>query len=78
MPLGSTTSPYPVPTPVVATNVKEHKLLQTQQSFLTVKSLVEQAKVAFVGVGNVGLINLVKDGENMGCIVALGRRTWWK
>jgi len=47
-------SAYPVPTPVVATSIKERKLLQTQQSFLTVKSLVEQAKVTFVGVGNVG------------------------
>ncbi|MEL6355118.1 MAG: sugar-binding transcriptional regulator [Cyanobacteria bacterium J06627_28] len=46
---------YPVPTPVVATSIKERKLLQTQQSFLTVKSLVEQAKVTLVGVGNVGL-----------------------
>lgn len=45
---------YPVPTPVVATSVKERKLLQTQQSFLTVQSLVEQAKITFVGVGNVG------------------------
>ncbi|MGD1920996.1 MAG: sugar-binding transcriptional regulator [Pleurocapsa sp.] len=41
---------YPVPTPVVASSVKERKLLQTQQSFITVKSLVNQAKVTFVGI----------------------------
>lgn len=45
---------YPVPTPVVATSVKERKLLQTQQSFITVESLVNQAKVTFVGIGNIG------------------------
>ncbi|EDX83288.1 hypothetical protein S7335_468 [Synechococcus sp. PCC 7335] len=53
---------YPVPTPVVATSVKERKLLQTQQSFLTVKSLVEQAKVTLVGVGNVGLNCPLQEG----------------
>ena len=45
---------YPVPTPVVASSVKERKLLQTQQSFVTVESLVNQAKVTFVGIGNIG------------------------
>jgi DNA-binding transcriptional regulator LsrR (DeoR family) len=44
---------YPMPTPVVATNVEERDLLQTQRSFLTVKALVEQAKATFVGVGRV-------------------------
>ena len=44
---------YPVPTPVVATTVKERKLLQTQRSFIAVKSLLEQAKVTFVGIGNI-------------------------
>ncbi len=45
---------YPVPTPVIATNVKERKLLQTQQSFITVESLVDRAKVTFVGIGDIG------------------------
>ena len=44
---------YPVPTPVVATSVKERKLLQTQASFLKVSALVAQAKVTFVGIGDV-------------------------
>ncbi|KAM3104861.1 sugar-binding transcriptional regulator [Phormidesmis sp. 146-20] len=44
---------YPVPTPVVATNLKERDLLQTQHSFLTVKRLAEQAKATFVGVGQI-------------------------
>ena len=46
---------YPMPTPVVANSIKERKLLQTQQSFEVVESLVKQAKVTFVGIGNVGL-----------------------
>ena len=45
---------YPVPTPVIASSIKERKLLQTQQAFITVKSLVNQAKVTFVGIGNIG------------------------
>ena len=45
---------YPVPTPVIASSVKERKLLQTQRSFTTIKSLVNQAKVTFVGIGNIG------------------------
>jgi len=45
---------YPVPTPVVAASVKERKLLQTQQAFITVESLVNQSKVTFVGIGNIG------------------------
>ena len=44
---------YPVPTPVVATSIKERELLQTQRSFFAVKSLVEQAKVTFVGIGEI-------------------------
>ncbi len=43
---------YPMPTPVVATSVKERELLQTQQSFITIKSLIEQAKATFVGIGD--------------------------
>ncbi len=46
---------YPMPTPVIANSIKERKLLQTQQSFGTVKALVEQAKVTFVGIGSIGL-----------------------
>ena len=44
---------YPVPTPVVATSVEERQLLQTQRSFIAVKALAEQAKVTFVGIGQV-------------------------
>ena len=45
---------YPVPTPVVATSLEERKLLQTQRSFIAVKALAEQAKVTFVGIGEIG------------------------
>jgi len=45
---------YPVPTPVVASSAKERKLLQTQRSFIAVESLVSQAKVTFVGIGDIG------------------------
>lgn len=45
---------YPVPTPVVASSVKERKLLQTQQSFITIESLVDRANATFVGIGNIG------------------------
>ena len=44
-------SAYPMSTPVVATSVKERKLLQTQKSFIAVQSLAVQAKVTFVGIG---------------------------
>lgn len=44
-------SAYPMSTPVVATSVKERKLLQTQKSFIAVQSLATQAKVTFVGIG---------------------------
>ncbi len=44
---------YPMPTPVVASSVKERNLLQTQRSFATIKALVEQAKVTFVGIGDI-------------------------
>lgn len=44
---------YPMPTPVVAASVQEKELLQTQQSFTTIKSLIEQATVTFVGVGDI-------------------------
>ena len=45
---------YPVPTPVIASSVKERKLLQTPQSFITIESLVDRANVTFVGIGNIG------------------------
>lgn len=45
---------YPVPTPVVATCVEERDLLQTQRSFLAVKTLAQQAKATFVGIGQIG------------------------
>ena len=45
---------YPVPTPVVASSVKERKLLQTQRSFITIESLVDRANATFVGIGNIG------------------------
>jgi DNA-binding transcriptional regulator LsrR (DeoR family) len=44
---------YPVPTPVVATSVEERQLLQTQRSFIAIKTLAEQAKATFVGIGQV-------------------------
>lgn len=44
---------YPVPTPVVATSVEERELLQTQRSFIAVKTLAEQAKVTFVGISHI-------------------------
>lgn len=44
---------YPVPTPVVATSVEERQLLQTQRSFIAVKSLAEQAKATFIGIGQI-------------------------
>ncbi|MEP0915339.1 sugar-binding transcriptional regulator [Leptolyngbya sp. DQ-M1] len=44
---------YPVPTPVVATSIQERQLLQTQRSFITVKTLAEQAKVTFVGISHI-------------------------
>jgi DNA-binding transcriptional regulator LsrR (DeoR family) len=45
---------YPVPTPVIATSVEERQLLQTQRSFLAIKTLAEQAKATFVGIGQIG------------------------
>ncbi|MBD1829844.1 sugar-binding transcriptional regulator [Microcoleus vaginatus GB1-A2] len=45
---------YPVPTPVVATSIEERELLQTQRSFISVKSLAEQAKATFVGISPIG------------------------
>lgn len=44
---------YPMPTPVVANSVEERELLQTQRSFIAVKSLAEKAKVTFVGIGDI-------------------------
>lgn len=45
---------YPVPTPVVTTSIEERELLQTQRSFIAVKTLAEQAKATFVGIGEIG------------------------
>lgn len=45
---------YPTPTPVVATSIQERKLLQTQKSFIAIKTLTEKAKVTFVGIGTIG------------------------
>ncbi|BAY29934.1 hypothetical protein NIES2107_17780 [Nostoc carneum NIES-2107] len=44
---------YPVPTPVVANSVEERELLQTQRSFIAVKTLAEQAKATFVGISQI-------------------------
>jgi DNA-binding transcriptional regulator LsrR (DeoR family) len=44
---------YPVPTPVVANSVEERELLQTQRSFIAVKTLAEQAKATFVGISHI-------------------------
>ena len=44
---------YPVPTTVVATSIEERELLQTQRSFITVKTLAEQAKATFVGISKI-------------------------
>ncbi|WP_439346603.1 sugar-binding domain-containing protein [Vacuolonema iberomarrocanum] len=44
---------YPVPTPVVANSIEERKLLQTQRSFIEVQSLARQARVIFVGIGEI-------------------------
>ncbi|MCC5645458.1 sugar-binding transcriptional regulator [Nostoc sp. CHAB 5824] len=44
---------YPVPTPVVATSIEERELLQTQRSFIAVKTLTEQAKATFVGISHI-------------------------
>jgi DNA-binding transcriptional regulator LsrR (DeoR family) len=44
---------YPVPTPVVATSIEERELLQTQRSFIVVKTLAEQAKATFVGISHI-------------------------
>lgn len=44
---------YPVPTPVVATCIEERALLQTQRSFIAVKTLAEQAKATFVGISHI-------------------------
>ncbi len=44
---------YPVPTPVVATSIEERELLQTQRSFISVKTLAEQAKATFVGISHI-------------------------
>ena len=44
---------YPLPVPAVATSFEERDLLQTQQSFMAVKSLAKQAKVTFVGISQI-------------------------
>jgi DNA-binding transcriptional regulator LsrR (DeoR family) len=35
------------------TSIEERKLLQTQRSFMTVKTIAEQAKAAFVGISQI-------------------------
>jgi DNA-binding transcriptional regulator LsrR (DeoR family) len=76
---------YPVPTPVVATSVEERDLLQTQRSFIRVKNLVEQAKVTYVGIGQIawnaplhqdGFINDVEVAELME-LGAIGEIAGW-
>ncbi len=44
---------YLLSTPVLARTAEERRLLQQQHSFLAVEELVRQAKVAFVGIGEV-------------------------
>jgi DNA-binding transcriptional regulator LsrR (DeoR family) len=44
---------YPVPTPVVATSIEQREVLQTQRSFLAVKTLAEQVKATFVGISHI-------------------------
>jgi len=44
---------YPMPTPVVATNIKEKTLLQTQKSYIAVQALAAEAKATFVGIGDI-------------------------
>jgi DNA-binding transcriptional regulator LsrR (DeoR family) len=44
---------YLLSTPVVARTVEERSVLQQQHSFLAVRELVRQARVAFVGIGEV-------------------------
>ncbi len=44
---------YPLPMPTVANSVGERDVLQTQRSFMTIKSLVEQAKATFVGISHI-------------------------
>lgn len=45
---------YPLPVPTVANSVEERDLLQTQRSFMAIKSLAEQAKATFVGISHIG------------------------
>lgn len=45
---------YPLPTPVVADDVEERKLLQSQRWYKTVSSLVHQVKASFMGIGEIG------------------------
>ncbi len=35
------------------TSIEERELLQTQRSFITVKTLAEQAKATFVGISQI-------------------------
>lgn len=68
---------YPVPTPVVATSVEERQLLQTQRSFITVKTLAEQAKATFVGISHIAWnAPLHQDGfiddDEIGELIELG------
>jgi DNA-binding transcriptional regulator LsrR (DeoR family) len=45
---------YPLPTPVVADDIEQRKLLQSQRWYKTVSSLVVQVKASFMGIGEIG------------------------
>ena len=43
-----------LPTPVVADDIEQRKLLQSQRWYKTVSSLVVQVKASFMGIGEIG------------------------
>jgi len=45
---------FPMPMPVIADSAQEHTLLRSQKSYRNVSDLAAMAKVAFVGIGEVG------------------------
>ncbi len=45
---------FPMPMPVIADSAQEHTLLQSQKSYRNVSDLAASAKVAFVGIGEIG------------------------
>jgi DNA-binding transcriptional regulator LsrR (DeoR family) len=68
---------YPLPTPVVTDTAGERELLQSQRSYRVVQALVDQAKVAFVGVGTIDataplLIDGFITGEELGVLTRAG------